>query len=186
MRVTLGLGSTPQAPSCPEDASCGHACPVPATGGGAGRVVFPLRPHRSCQAQAAGVPDGSASPVARMRLCREWRHVSFIPQGVPEDLLFFHEHLRKGGGLVRVDQSLLLYRYHPGAATHSILEYTQVRGARPGGVSGADTGDPVRSRGRKPGSVGGTGLAAPREGRCPRSTGQHFPRIKANCLCSLF
>ncbi|XP_049557806.1 UDP-GlcNAc:betaGal beta-1,3-N-acetylglucosaminyltransferase-like protein 1 isoform X1 [Orcinus orca] len=45
-------------------------------------------------------------------------------RGVPEDLLFFHEHLRKGGGLVRVDQSLLLYRYHPGAATHSILETT--------------------------------------------------------------
>uniref|UniRef100_A0A8C6FBJ0 UDP-GlcNAc:betaGal beta-1,3-N-acetylglucosaminyltransferase like 1 n=1 Tax=Monodon monoceros TaxID=40151 RepID=A0A8C6FBJ0_MONMO len=45
-------------------------------------------------------------------------------RGVPEDLLFFHEHLRKGGGLVRVDQSLLLYRYHPGAATHSVLETT--------------------------------------------------------------
>ncbi|XP_036691701.1 UDP-GlcNAc:betaGal beta-1,3-N-acetylglucosaminyltransferase-like protein 1 isoform X5 [Balaenoptera musculus] len=47
-----------------------------------------------------------------------------LTQGVPEDLLFFHEHLRKGGGLVRVDQSLLLYRYHPGAATHSVLETT--------------------------------------------------------------
>ncbi|KAM9044541.1 queuosine-tRNA galactosyltransferase isoform 2-T5 [Megaptera novaeangliae] len=45
-------------------------------------------------------------------------------RGVPEDLLFFHEHLRKGGGLIRVDQSLLLYRYHPGAATHSVLETT--------------------------------------------------------------
>ncbi|XP_016070891.1 PREDICTED: UDP-GlcNAc:betaGal beta-1,3-N-acetylglucosaminyltransferase-like protein 1 [Miniopterus natalensis] len=44
-------------------------------------------------------------------------------QGVPEDLLFFYNHLRKGGGVVRVDQSLLLYRYHPSAATHSILEY---------------------------------------------------------------
>ncbi|KAB1265460.1 UDP-GlcNAc:betaGal beta-1; 3-N-acetylglucosaminyltransferase-like protein 1 [Camelus dromedarius] len=44
--------------------------------------------------------------------------------GVPEDLLFFYEHLRKGGGVVRVDQSLLLYRYHPGAATHSVLETT--------------------------------------------------------------
>lgn len=43
-------------------------------------------------------------------------------QGVPEDLLFFYEHLRKGGGVVRVDQSLLLYRYHPRAATHSVLE----------------------------------------------------------------
>ncbi|XP_077922442.1 queuosine-tRNA galactosyltransferase isoform X8 [Halichoerus grypus] len=45
-------------------------------------------------------------------------------QGVPEDLLFFYNHLRKGGGVVRVDQSLLLYRYHPNAATHSVLETT--------------------------------------------------------------
>ncbi|XP_062936882.1 UDP-GlcNAc:betaGal beta-1,3-N-acetylglucosaminyltransferase-like protein 1 isoform X3 [Cynocephalus volans] len=45
-------------------------------------------------------------------------------QGVPEDLLFFYEHLRKGGGVVRVDQSLHLYRYHLHAATHSILETT--------------------------------------------------------------
>ncbi|XP_045381760.1 UDP-GlcNAc:betaGal beta-1,3-N-acetylglucosaminyltransferase-like protein 1 isoform X2 [Lemur catta] len=45
-------------------------------------------------------------------------------QGVPEDLLFFHEHLRKGGGVVRVDQTLLLYRHHPQAATHSVLEAT--------------------------------------------------------------
>nr|XP_024644622.1 UDP-GlcNAc:betaGal beta-1,3-N-acetylglucosaminyltransferase-like protein 1 isoform X7 [Macaca nemestrina] len=45
-------------------------------------------------------------------------------QGVPEDLLFFYEHLRKGGGVIRVDQSLLLYRYHPRAATHSVLETT--------------------------------------------------------------
>ncbi|XP_033037622.1 UDP-GlcNAc:betaGal beta-1,3-N-acetylglucosaminyltransferase-like protein 1 isoform X4 [Trachypithecus francoisi] len=45
-------------------------------------------------------------------------------QGVPEDLLFFYEHLRKGGGVIRVDQSLLLYRYHLRAATHSVLEAT--------------------------------------------------------------
>ncbi|XP_037349271.2 UDP-GlcNAc:betaGal beta-1,3-N-acetylglucosaminyltransferase-like protein 1 isoform X1 [Talpa occidentalis] len=45
-------------------------------------------------------------------------------QGVPEDLLFFYDHLRKGGGAVRVDQSLLLYRYHPHAATRSVLEAT--------------------------------------------------------------
>ncbi|XP_015415425.1 PREDICTED: UDP-GlcNAc:betaGal beta-1,3-N-acetylglucosaminyltransferase-like protein 1 [Myotis davidii] len=43
-------------------------------------------------------------------------------QGVPEDLLLFYNHLRKGGGVRRVDQSLLLYRYHPSAATHSVLE----------------------------------------------------------------
>ncbi|XP_036766674.1 UDP-GlcNAc:betaGal beta-1,3-N-acetylglucosaminyltransferase-like protein 1 isoform X1 [Manis pentadactyla] len=45
-------------------------------------------------------------------------------RGVPEDLLFFYSHLRKGGGVVRVDQSLLLYRYHPHAATHAVLETT--------------------------------------------------------------
>ncbi|KAM7334761.1 hypothetical protein ACRRTK_008081 [Alexandromys fortis] len=45
-------------------------------------------------------------------------------QGVPEDLLFFYEHLRKGGGVFRVDHNLLLYRYHPYAATHSVLEVT--------------------------------------------------------------
>ncbi|XP_027986173.2 UDP-GlcNAc:betaGal beta-1,3-N-acetylglucosaminyltransferase-like protein 1 [Eptesicus fuscus] len=45
-------------------------------------------------------------------------------QGVPEDLLLFYNHLRKGGGVRRVDQSLLLYRYHPSAATHSVLEAT--------------------------------------------------------------
>ncbi|XP_047688038.1 UDP-GlcNAc:betaGal beta-1,3-N-acetylglucosaminyltransferase-like protein 1 isoform X3 [Prionailurus viverrinus] len=45
-------------------------------------------------------------------------------KGEPEDLLFFYSHLRKGGGVIRVDQSLLLYRYHPNAATHSVLETT--------------------------------------------------------------
>ncbi|XP_036159529.1 UDP-GlcNAc:betaGal beta-1,3-N-acetylglucosaminyltransferase-like protein 1 isoform X2 [Myotis myotis] len=44
-------------------------------------------------------------------------------QGVPEDLLLFYNHLRKGG-VRRVDQSLLLYRYHPSGATHSVLEST--------------------------------------------------------------
>ncbi|XP_076400086.1 queuosine-tRNA galactosyltransferase isoform X3 [Peromyscus maniculatus bairdii] len=43
-------------------------------------------------------------------------------RGVPEDLLFFYEHLRKGGGVFRVDHSLLLYRYHLHAATHSVLD----------------------------------------------------------------
>ncbi|XP_027778006.2 queuosine-tRNA galactosyltransferase isoform X4 [Marmota flaviventris] len=45
-------------------------------------------------------------------------------QGVPEDLLFFYQHLRKGGRVLRVDQTLLLYRYHPHAATLSVLETT--------------------------------------------------------------
>ncbi|XP_048222178.1 UDP-GlcNAc:betaGal beta-1,3-N-acetylglucosaminyltransferase-like protein 1 isoform X2 [Perognathus longimembris pacificus] len=45
-------------------------------------------------------------------------------KGVPEDLLFFYEHLRKGGSVFRVDHSLLLYRYHLYATTHSVLETT--------------------------------------------------------------
>ncbi|XP_036623047.1 UDP-GlcNAc:betaGal beta-1,3-N-acetylglucosaminyltransferase-like protein 1 isoform X2 [Trichosurus vulpecula] len=45
-------------------------------------------------------------------------------KGVPEDLLFFYHHLRKGGGVFLVEQCLLLYRYHPYAATHSVLEST--------------------------------------------------------------
>ncbi|XP_067914094.1 queuosine-tRNA galactosyltransferase isoform X1 [Heterodontus francisci] len=45
-------------------------------------------------------------------------------KGVPEDLLFFYENLRKGGGTFRVDHCQLLYRYHSGAATHAVLEET--------------------------------------------------------------
>ncbi|XP_064323218.1 UDP-GlcNAc:betaGal beta-1,3-N-acetylglucosaminyltransferase-like protein 1 isoform X2 [Phalacrocorax carbo] len=45
-------------------------------------------------------------------------------KGVPEDLLFFYKHIQKGGGVFRVNHCLLLYRYHPQAATHSVLEGT--------------------------------------------------------------
>ncbi|XP_053939241.1 UDP-GlcNAc:betaGal beta-1,3-N-acetylglucosaminyltransferase-like protein 1 isoform X2 [Cuculus canorus] len=47
-----------------------------------------------------------------------------LTQGVPEDLLFFYKHIQKGGEVFRVNQCLLLYRYHPQAASHSILEET--------------------------------------------------------------
>lgn len=43
-------------------------------------------------------------------------------QGVPEDLLFFYQSLQQGGGMVRVDRCLLVYRYHENAATHSVTE----------------------------------------------------------------
>uniref|UniRef100_A0A8C9K3W0 UDP-GlcNAc:betaGal beta-1,3-N-acetylglucosaminyltransferase like 1 n=1 Tax=Panthera tigris altaica TaxID=74533 RepID=A0A8C9K3W0_PANTA len=68
-------------------------------------------------------------------------------QGEPEDLLFFYSHLRKGGGVIRVDQSLLLYRYHPNAATHSVLEYVRPRheGLR-SRVKGEGLGSRSRSR----------------------------------------
>ncbi|XP_044152417.1 UDP-GlcNAc:betaGal beta-1,3-N-acetylglucosaminyltransferase-like protein 1 isoform X2 [Bufo gargarizans] len=59
---------------------------------------------------------------------REWFcHVGpFVEdgQGTPEDLLFFYDHLRKGGGVHRLDECLLLYRYHEHAATHSVSEET--------------------------------------------------------------
>ncbi|XP_051889265.1 UDP-GlcNAc:betaGal beta-1,3-N-acetylglucosaminyltransferase-like protein 1 isoform X2 [Pristis pectinata] len=45
-------------------------------------------------------------------------------KGVPEDLMFFYESLRKGGGMFRVDHCLLVYRYHSEAATHAVLEET--------------------------------------------------------------
>uniref|UniRef100_A0A3P9H856 UDP-GlcNAc:betaGal beta-1,3-N-acetylglucosaminyltransferase like 1 n=1 Tax=Oryzias latipes TaxID=8090 RepID=A0A3P9H856_ORYLA len=45
-------------------------------------------------------------------------------KGVPEDLLFFYQHLRQGGSLVRVNECLLVYRYHEEAATHSVTEET--------------------------------------------------------------
>uniref|UniRef100_A0A673KT75 UDP-GlcNAc:betaGal beta-1,3-N-acetylglucosaminyltransferase-like protein 1 n=1 Tax=Sinocyclocheilus rhinocerous TaxID=307959 RepID=A0A673KT75_9TELE len=42
-------------------------------------------------------------------------------EGVPEDLLFFYQSLRHGGHVIRVDECLLVYRYHEPAATHSLL-----------------------------------------------------------------
>ncbi|XP_047614376.1 UDP-GlcNAc:betaGal beta-1,3-N-acetylglucosaminyltransferase-like protein 1 isoform X8 [Phacochoerus africanus] len=71
---------------------------------------------------------GPTVPMPTWFCSRAWfSHVGPFDEGgrgVPEDLLFFYEHLRKGGGLVRVDRSLLVYRYHPAAATHAVLETT--------------------------------------------------------------
>ncbi|XP_064423702.1 queuosine-tRNA galactosyltransferase isoform X2 [Latimeria chalumnae] len=59
---------------------------------------------------------------------RDWfQHVGKFDEGgkgVPEDLLFFYKNLREGGRAFRVDQQLLLYRYHAWAATHLVLEET--------------------------------------------------------------
>ncbi len=50
-------------------------------------------------------------------------HIVLPPlQGVPEDLLFFYQNIRQGGGVARVDQCLLVYRYHEKATTHSVAE----------------------------------------------------------------
>uniref|UniRef100_A0A3Q3E1Y3 UDP-GlcNAc:betaGal beta-1,3-N-acetylglucosaminyltransferase-like 1 n=1 Tax=Labrus bergylta TaxID=56723 RepID=A0A3Q3E1Y3_9LABR len=45
-------------------------------------------------------------------------------KGVPEDLLFFYQSIRQGGGVARVDECLLVYRYHEKATTHSVTEET--------------------------------------------------------------
>lgn len=42
--------------------------------------------------------------------------------GTPEDLIFFFQHLRLGGRVLRCDEELLMYRYHPQATTFSINE----------------------------------------------------------------
>uniref|UniRef100_A0A4X2L5F5 UDP-GlcNAc:betaGal beta-1,3-N-acetylglucosaminyltransferase like 1 n=1 Tax=Vombatus ursinus TaxID=29139 RepID=A0A4X2L5F5_VOMUR len=65
----------------------------------------------------------SAQPMAPLSV-RSRESGSKIQVGVPEDLLFFYHHLRKGGEVFLVEQCLLLYRYHPYAATHSVLEST--------------------------------------------------------------
>ncbi|XP_053626911.2 queuosine-tRNA galactosyltransferase-like [Cherax quadricarinatus] len=44
--------------------------------------------------------------------------------GTPEDLIFFYNHLRKEGSIIRHDEELLVYRYHPNATTFSIHEET--------------------------------------------------------------
>lgn len=44
-------------------------------------------------------------------------------KGTPEDLIFFYRHLDLKGGIHRVDQVLLVYRYHPLQTTFSIDEY---------------------------------------------------------------
>lgn len=41
-------------------------------------------------------------------------------KGTPEDLIFFYSHLDLGGDLHRVDEELLIYTYHKGAATFSV------------------------------------------------------------------
>ncbi|KAL5018400.1 hypothetical protein ScPMuIL_004122 [Solemya velum] len=45
-------------------------------------------------------------------------------KGVPEDLVFFYKHLEVGGTIVRVDQDLMMYRYHSDATTFSVSEST--------------------------------------------------------------
>lgn len=43
-------------------------------------------------------------------------------KGTPEDLIFFYRHLDLNGGIHRVDEVLLVYRYHPLQTTFTIDE----------------------------------------------------------------
>uniref|UniRef100_A0A8C5A1X5 UDP-GlcNAc:betaGal beta-1,3-N-acetylglucosaminyltransferase-like 1 n=1 Tax=Gadus morhua TaxID=8049 RepID=A0A8C5A1X5_GADMO len=65
--------------------------------------------------QVPGPPLCARGPRAQVHACM---------RGVPEDLLFFYQSLRQGGGVARVEQCMLVYRYHEQAATHSVLEET--------------------------------------------------------------
>ncbi|RWS11610.1 UDP-GlcNAc:betaGal beta-1:3-N-acetylglucosaminyltransferase-like protein 1 isoform X2 [Dinothrombium tinctorium] len=45
-------------------------------------------------------------------------------KGVAEDLIFFYKHLDCGGKLMKIDEDLLMYRYHPQQTTFSVSEQT--------------------------------------------------------------
>lgn len=43
-------------------------------------------------------------------------------QGTPEDLIFFYSHLDNNGKILRTDEVILDYYYHPAATTFSIKQ----------------------------------------------------------------
>jgi len=45
-------------------------------------------------------------------------------RGTPEDLIFFYKHLDLGGKLKKVDEKVLIYRYHITSASHSVDRWT--------------------------------------------------------------
>ena len=47
-------------------------------------------------------------------------HISLLPKGNPEDLIFFYRHLSYGGKLLRIDEPLLTYRYHKDAVSFGV------------------------------------------------------------------
>lgn len=51
-------------------------------------------------------------------------------KGTPEDLIFFYRHLDLNGRIFRVDEVLLVYRYHPLQTTFSIDQSVQHSAAR--------------------------------------------------------
>ena len=81
-----------------------------------------------------------------------------------------------------MDQSLLLYRYHPGAATHSVLEYV-VLGSRLGGVGGPSQ---VSAPRWGPGSVADTRAHGLPGGRSSPVCGPAFSSGSRLSVCSHF
>ncbi|KAA0202735.1 hypothetical protein HAZT_HAZT003681 [Hyalella azteca] len=48
-------------------------------------------------------------------------------RGVPEDLFFFYDHIRRGGAVLRTPGApLLVYRHHHAAATHAVSQWVNV------------------------------------------------------------
>jgi hypothetical protein len=47
-------------------------------------------------------------------------------RGVPEDLIFFYKHIEMGGAICKVDQPLLIYRYHTTSACFAVKRLTLV------------------------------------------------------------
>ncbi|CAL8130690.1 unnamed protein product [Orchesella dallaii] len=43
-------------------------------------------------------------------------------KGTPEDLIFFYKHLDQNGMVARVDEELMVYRYHSSATTFSVTD----------------------------------------------------------------
>jgi len=76
-------------------------------GKGAGRLCCTAEElQRSCRGDATS--SSSSSSLFEFR------------GGIPEDLLFLYRHLRAGGGLMRVDEALLVYRYHAQCASFRV------------------------------------------------------------------
>ncbi|XP_074175705.1 queuosine-tRNA galactosyltransferase isoform X10 [Rhinolophus sinicus] len=107
----------------------GHNCPSPrGVGYAKNQAIAQSSGSYLCFLDSVFTSHGPTVVMPTWFCSRAWfSHVGPFDEGgrgVPEDLLFFYDHLRRGGGVVRVDQSLLLYRFRPGAATQSILEST--------------------------------------------------------------
>ncbi|KAM9492926.1 queuosine-tRNA galactosyltransferase isoform 5-T10 [Salvelinus alpinus] len=94
-------------------------------------VMMPQRIHlqyEACLFNSVYTSHGPTVVMPTWFCSRDWfQRVGTFDEGgkgVPEDLLWFYQSVGQGGGVVRVDQCLLVYRYHQQAATHSVMEET--------------------------------------------------------------